>query len=418
MRKKGGGAGGRGRSGKQQGKEVRSARVKAEVVEEECEGEGQLGVVGKEGEVAGTARDDDDDDNENEEEHGEENNGHDGNDGNGGKEDNGENENENEEDEDALGRMTQEQIDALEVRFQQNRRLDTARKLVLAREVGVRPRQVSVWFQNRRARWRQKKKESDLSAMQREYARLKVAREQLGEDYELLKKDYEDLLLHNAALHDKVDDLMAHLVQHGMLSASTSSCLREALLTAGPLSPANTTTSPLPLPSDAATTLPAAEPGAHALAAAAAAGSAAALGVGGRGAPSPSAAASAVAYGGGVGMWAGEEVGGGVEGEEGEGIGGGGVGGEDWTQIFSTPARPPAPAAATTTWPTHADAALRAALLVGQLLVGMGLRWGGQVWVGTLQLHLCLLLLRSVSLLLLGGAASRMGIAAGSVATE
>ncbi|KAM6593003.1 hypothetical protein CsatA_000706 [Cannabis sativa] len=56
-------------------------------------------------------------------------------------------------------RLTTDQLESLERSFQEEIKLDPDRKMKLSRDLGLQPRQIAVWFQNRRARWKAKQLE-------------------------------------------------------------------------------------------------------------------------------------------------------------------------------------------------------------------------------------------------------------------
>ncbi|KAK3219528.1 hypothetical protein Dsin_013498 [Dipteronia sinensis] len=58
-------------------------------------------------------------------------------------------------------RLSVDQVKALEKNFEVENKLEPERKVKLAQELGLQPRQVDVWFQNCRARWKTKQLERD-----------------------------------------------------------------------------------------------------------------------------------------------------------------------------------------------------------------------------------------------------------------
>ena len=62
----------------------------------------------------------------------------------------------------------------LEMSFGCEHKLESERKDRLASELGLHPRQVAVWFQNRRARWKNKQIEQEYSKLRNEKENLVV----------------------------------------------------------------------------------------------------------------------------------------------------------------------------------------------------------------------------------------------------
>ncbi|KAF7847949.1 hypothetical protein BT93_L2423 [Corymbia citriodora subsp. variegata] len=81
-------------------------------------------------------------------------------------------------------RLSIDQVKALEKNFGAENKLEPERKVKLAQELGLQPRQVAVWFHNRRARWKTKQ-------LERDYGVLKANDEALKLNYDGLKHDNE-----------------------------------------------------------------------------------------------------------------------------------------------------------------------------------------------------------------------------------
>lgn len=87
-------------------------------------------------------------------------------------------------------RLTIEQVRSLEKNFEAENKLEPERKMRLAKELGLRPRQVAIWFQNRRARWKTKQLERDYETLESDYKRLKADYEQVLSEKNHLKAEF------------------------------------------------------------------------------------------------------------------------------------------------------------------------------------------------------------------------------------
>ncbi|KAF9667774.1 hypothetical protein SADUNF_Sadunf15G0058400 [Salix dunnii] len=94
-------------------------------------------------------------------------------------------------------RLTVDQVQFLEKSFELENKLEPERKTQLAKDLGLQPRQIAIWFQNRRARWKTKQLEKDYDVLQSSYNSLKV-------DYDNLLKENEKLKAEVNLITDKL----------------------------------------------------------------------------------------------------------------------------------------------------------------------------------------------------------------------
>ncbi|KAJ1702379.1 hypothetical protein LUZ63_002158 [Rhynchospora breviuscula] len=111
-------------------------------------------------------------------------------------------------------RLTAEQVLMLERSFEEENKLEPERKNELAKKLGLQPRQIAVWFQNRRARWKTKN-------LEQEYDRLKSS-------YDALRADHESALKENDLLHAQVVALTEKLLANGVHLDEQSKAVAEA----------------------------------------------------------------------------------------------------------------------------------------------------------------------------------------------
>ncbi|KAK6924317.1 Homeobox domain [Dillenia turbinata] len=85
-------------------------------------------------------------------------------------------------------KLSPEQVNMLEINFGSEHKLESERKDRLALELGLDPRQVAVWFQNRRARWKTKRLEEEFSKLKHVHENIVVEKCRLESEVIKLKE--------------------------------------------------------------------------------------------------------------------------------------------------------------------------------------------------------------------------------------
>lgn len=88
-------------------------------------------------------------------------------------------------------RLTKDQVRLLEISFASNKKLEPERKLQLSRDLGIPPRQIAIWYQNKRARWKTQSLELDHGALQLRLEAASAEKKQLEKEVERLRQELE-----------------------------------------------------------------------------------------------------------------------------------------------------------------------------------------------------------------------------------
>ncbi|KAL5981023.1 Homeobox-leucine zipper protein ATHB-13 [Asimina triloba] len=86
-------------------------------------------------------------------------------------------------------RLNMEQVKTLEKNFEIGNKLEPERKMQLARALGLQPRQIAIWFQNRRARWKTKQLEKDYDVLKRQFEAVKADNDSLQSQNKKLQEE-------------------------------------------------------------------------------------------------------------------------------------------------------------------------------------------------------------------------------------
>ncbi|XWS28026.1 hypothetical protein CRYUN_Cryun25bG0030700 [Craigia yunnanensis] len=87
-------------------------------------------------------------------------------------------------------RLNQDQVRLLEKSFTaNNKKLEPELKLHLANQLGVPPRQVAIWYQNKRARWKTQSLELDYNTLQVKLENALSEKRRLEKDVKYLQEE-------------------------------------------------------------------------------------------------------------------------------------------------------------------------------------------------------------------------------------
>ncbi|CAL5413764.1 unnamed protein product [Camellia sinensis] len=86
-------------------------------------------------------------------------------------------------------RLNLEQMKTLEKNFELGNKLEFKRKMQLARALGLQPRQIAIWFQNRRAWWKTKQLEKDYDVLKRQFDAIKADNDALQSQNQKLQAE-------------------------------------------------------------------------------------------------------------------------------------------------------------------------------------------------------------------------------------
>ncbi|KAD6794526.1 hypothetical protein E3N88_05422 [Mikania micrantha] len=86
-------------------------------------------------------------------------------------------------------RLTEDQVRLLESNFDSSKKLEPERKLQLSRQLGIPPRQIAIWYQNKRARWKNQSLEHDYSRLQLQFEATLVETRRLQKEVEQLQAE-------------------------------------------------------------------------------------------------------------------------------------------------------------------------------------------------------------------------------------
>lgn len=115
-------------------------------------------------------------------------------------------------------RLTAEQVKFLEMTFEAEKVLEPERKALIAKHLGLLPRQVAIWFQNRRARWKNKQLEQEYEDLKSKYNNVMKENKSILKEKKAMVEEKERL----QAEVDRLTSLLLESLDHGAVSAASN----------------------------------------------------------------------------------------------------------------------------------------------------------------------------------------------------
>jgi len=101
-------------------------------------------------------------------------------------------------------RLSLEQVKALEKSFELGNKLEPERKMQLAKALGLQPRQIAIWFQNRRARWKTKQLEKEYEVLKKQFEAVKADNDSLKAQNQKLHAEVINAIIHSFCIYSSV----------------------------------------------------------------------------------------------------------------------------------------------------------------------------------------------------------------------
>ncbi|XVF04280.1 hypothetical protein REPUB_Repub05bG0068800 [Reevesia pubescens] len=115
-------------------------------------------------------------------------------------------------------RLNQDQVRLLEKSFNSDKKLEPELKLHLANQLGVPPRQVAIWYQNKRARWKTQSLELDYNTLQVKLENALSEKRRLEKDVKYLQEELRKAQEMMFALNNQRDNHHHQYQQHHPLN--------------------------------------------------------------------------------------------------------------------------------------------------------------------------------------------------------